>query len=225
MTMTSTRAIVAALVIGLMLVLVGQAVAGALLPAQDGSAAQVAGRAGFAYLTGVRTFAAAVLWNRLEPIFHEYYSEVPLGEQLSVVPMVRMVNWLDPQFEDGYYLSAWVLFQRGDVEQAYEIASSGVDNNPDSGLLKMSYGQILLLNGDIEEAAVLAEGAYYADWRDDEERFGGLRVLMTIFHQAGMSELHDAAAHEHAELQESFGLPSESTGVEHDHDGDGVPDH
>ena len=218
-----TRAVVAAIALGLVLIIAGQAITGSMLTSQDG-VAQAAGRAGFAYLTGIRTFAAAVIWNRLEPIFHDYYHDVPLAEQLNLVPMVYMVNWLDPEFVDGYYVSAWVLFQRGDVEQAYEVARNGVDANPDSGLLRTSYAQILYLDEDIEAAADQAEMALHDSvWRSDAERFEGLRVTMSIFHAAGMDALHDEAAAEHEELKEQFGLPSSD--VPHDHDGDGVADH
>ncbi len=154
MTSNATRPLIALVALGLVLIIAGQMGAGALAPAEEGSAVESAGRAGFAYLTGVRTFAAAVLWNRLDPIFHDYYEEVPLGEQLSLLPMVRMVNWLDPQFVDGYYISAWILSQRGEVEQAYEIASEGVENNPDSGVLRTSYAQILYLNGEDDESGL-----------------------------------------------------------------------
>jgi tetratricopeptide (TPR) repeat protein len=213
----------ATVALGLVLIIAGQAITGAMISEQEG-VAQTAGRAGFAYLTGIRTFAAAVIWNRLDPIFHGYYDDVPLDQQLNLVPMVYMVNSLDPQFVDGYYISAWILFRRGDVEQAYEIAQNGVENNPDSGLLRTSYAQILYLNGDIDEAAEQAEVALHdSDWRNDEERFEGLRVAMSIFHTAGMTDLHDEAAAEHEELKEAFGLPT--TDVPHDHDGDGVPDH
>ncbi|HET6498719.1 MAG TPA: hypothetical protein VFH17_06695, partial [Coriobacteriia bacterium] len=53
----------------LALALAGQAVAGTLVPASEkGGAGAAIERAGFSYLTGIRTYAAAVLWNRLDAL-------------------------------------------------------------------------------------------------------------------------------------------------------------
>jgi tetratricopeptide (TPR) repeat protein len=224
MTDTSRRPLLAAIAIGLVLVIAGQVAAGALAPAQQGSVAEAAGRAGFAYLTGIRTFAAAVIWNRLDPIFHEYYQELPLAEQLNLMPMVRMVNWLDPGFVDGYYVSAWILSQRGDLEQAYAVAADGVEANPESGILRMSYAQILYLNGETEEALVQAERAFEAtEWKDDVEKHDSFTVLASIFKVAGDPVMQARVEEELVRLDAALG--DRLAPEDHDHDGDGVPDH
>ncbi|PKQ29104.1 MAG: hypothetical protein CVT60_07060, partial [Actinobacteria bacterium HGW-Actinobacteria-10] len=73
------------------------------------------GRATFAYLSGLRIFAAQVLWNRIEPLFHEYYEAVPLREQLYMLPTLNAVNMLDPQFQQPYYIAPWILARQGEV--------------------------------------------------------------------------------------------------------------
>ncbi len=70
---TGSRVVVIAVVLVVVLLL-SQGLATATAP-PDGlaSTGRVLGQTGFAFLGGLRTFAAAVLWNRIEPVFHEYY--------------------------------------------------------------------------------------------------------------------------------------------------------
>ena len=133
MSLSSTQTYVIVIVVELVVVIAAQAATDALVPVLDEGTPEAVGRAGWAYLTGLRTFAAAVVWNRLDPILHGYYGGVPLSDQVSIMPSIRMVTWLDPQFIDGYYVSAWVLAQRGDVDGAFEVAQAdrgGVRDTP-----------------------------------------------------------------------------------------------
>ena len=75
----------------------------------DGSARSA--RTGFEYLGGLRKFAAAALWNRLEPQFHEYGNGKSIDQRLEFLPTMRLVQMLDPQFEQAYYVSAFMLVQ------------------------------------------------------------------------------------------------------------------
>ncbi len=206
----------------------------ALLAAQFGADAQAAqvsrdssalGRAGFAYLAGVRTFIAAVLWNRIEPIYHAYYEDLPLHEQLQTLPTLQMVIALDPQFVDSYYIAAWMLAQRGDVETGLDIARQGVENNPDSGILRFNYAQILYLFGDDLQGAVQQADAALqgAQWRDYTEQHDAYAGFSAIYRSAGLA---DRDAYIQQELVRLDALIGDALGPEaHDHDGDGVPDH
>ena len=79
-------------------ILGGQALAGIAAPAgAAASTGRVLGQTGFAYIGGLRTFAAAVLWNRLEPLWHGYYSTRPVEEVVQFLPTMRLVQILDPQ--------------------------------------------------------------------------------------------------------------------------------
>ena len=81
-------------------ILGGQALAGIAAPAgAAASTGRVLGQTGFAYIGGLRTFAAAVLWNRLDPLFHVYNTDQPIEKRPEFLPTVRMVQMLDPQFE------------------------------------------------------------------------------------------------------------------------------
>ncbi|MDZ4180371.1 MAG: hypothetical protein U1E29_14250 [Coriobacteriia bacterium] len=193
--------------------------------AGSGRDTQAFGRAGFAYLTGVRTFVAATLWNRLDPIFHDYYGGVPIEDQLQLLPTIQMVIMLDPQFEDAYHFAAWALARRGDVDTGIDIARQGVENNPESGLMRLNYAQILaLFTGDLEEAVRQADVAVEsATWRDAFEQHDGYAAFGAIYRAAGLNEKDAFIQSEIRRIDEQLGdaLPPGS----HDHDGDGTPDH
>ncbi len=199
------RTRIAAVVALLMLVgavLAGQAVADSLLPDEKATdTGRTLGRAGFAYLTGVRTYAAAVLWNRIDPIFHDYYEDLPLDEQVYMLPTIRAVMALDPQFEQTYYVAAWVLARRDAVDDGVELARLGVENNPTSGMLRVNYAQILFLFTDeTEEAVRQAERALEDDivWRNLHDRYEGYAMVRGVYSAVGDE---DAVARVSAEMR------------------------
>jgi hypothetical protein len=171
----------------LVLVLAGQAV-GDRLATSAGSAGteRALGRAGFAYLTGLRTFAAAVLWNRINPQHDTYYQNVPLQDQTFMLPTMRMVTWLDPKFVEAYFVAPWLLYRNGRKGEADAIMLEGIRNNPDSGRLHSAYAQLLLLDGRIGAAVREAEAARTAVWRNDDEKFYGYAIMRDVYHRARM---------------------------------------
>ena len=69
------------------LALAGQALTSAMMPgltARD--TAETVADASFAYLTSIRTYLAAVLWNRFDPLTHEFYEGATLLLELSAAP-------------------------------------------------------------------------------------------------------------------------------------------
>lgn len=207
------------------LALAGQAGTDALVPHGVSDTGAALGRAGFAYLTGLRIFAAAVMWNRLDPVFHEYYGAVPLQEQIYMLPTIRMVIALDPQFVEAYYVAPWILARRGDSAAAFEVARLGVTNNPRSGLLRASYAQILwLYDGDFDEAVHQADLAVEsADWDRPAQQHDAYAVFGAIYRAAGLEHKSEIMREEIERLDELIG--DEMPAGTHDHDGDGVPDH
>ncbi len=184
---------VAIIVVLLFSVVLAQNAAASLLP--SGSSAQTGrliGRAGFAYLSGIRTFAAAVLWNRLEPQYHKYYSDKSLEENVELLPTMSLVQTLDPQFIEAYYYAAWVVARRGDMGTALDLARKGIRENPHSGLLKASYIQLLLLEGEDtyrDEIISTADAATASDtvWLDDAQKLEGYAVARAAYHILGLS--------------------------------------
>jgi hypothetical protein len=201
-------------------------VASRTAPVVEGpTTAGAVGRTGFAYLSGVRTFAAAVIWNRIDPIFHEYYDGVDLSEQTYMVPSMYLVTWLDPEFTQAYYVSSWIVSKRVGTAAGIELAREGLAKNPDSGLMHLNLAQLLLLEDrelHAQESARLAEQMFTGElrWTDDEERFEGIAVARDVYLATGRLERADQAGELLEHLRESgIGLG------DHDHDGDGEQDH
>jgi tetratricopeptide (TPR) repeat protein len=193
-----TRATAAIVVMALVAVLGGQALADRAAPEVPNGAltGQALGRTGFAYLTGLRQFAAAFLWNRLEPQMHEYYGGVGLGRMTFMLPNVKAIVTLDPQFVEAYYVAPEILIESGNLQGGLDLAKEGVDNNPKSGLLLASYAQLIWTRGnDLQAALPYADRAMADDvvWRWDDEKWEGMAVVRAIFEKAGQPDKAAAA--------------------------------
>ena len=82
---------------------------------------------------GLQQAVAGALWVRADEFFHE-------GDYDAILPMVRMVTWLDPHQLDVYITGAWHLSynftdanERSDrryIPAAQKLLEEGVENNP-----------------------------------------------------------------------------------------------
>ena len=148
--------------------LAGQAGADALVPTGRADSGRSLGRTSMAFLGGLRTFGAAVMWNRLDPQFHEYYAGKPPSAQAFMMPTIWIVTKLNPQFVQAYYVAPWVLIKAGRVAGGLALAREGLRNNPNSGQLIGAYAQLLLVVNKDARAAALecdamrAKGVYWA---------------------------------------------------------------
>ncbi len=191
-----------AVVLALTLVLAGQALADTAAPEVPNGAltGQAMGRAGFAYLTGLRQFAAALLWNRLEPQMHEYYGGVGLGKMGFMLPSIKAIVTLDPQFVEGYFVAPVIIIESGRqpgvspeeaaarLKSGMDLAKEGVDNNPKSGTLLASYAQLLYTEvKDVPAAAIYSRAALAADivWRTDEDRWNAYAIIRDVLRKSG----------------------------------------
>ncbi len=232
--MSGARDMTVRVLAGLLLmaaVLAGQAVTDSRTPTGlvSGTGATV-GRAAFSYLSGLRAFAAYELWNRLEPQLHGYYSNEQLKDQLFSVPTMRIVMLLKPDFDQPYYILPWMLAENGKPADAKAVALEGVTNNPGSGLLLVSYAQLLAIKfDDWTAAAPFALRAMRTDtyWADDTQKWQSLRVAEDIFaHVGDAANARAAAAVLDAIAAKTGGAPpADAFGANHDHNGDGVADH
>ena len=85
-------------------------------------------------VTGFSQAIAGLLWVRTDEFFHE-------GNYDAIVPMVRIVTWLDPHNIDVYETGAWHLDynftdtdQRSDrryIPVSLDLLEEGIANNPD----------------------------------------------------------------------------------------------
>ena len=197
-----TRLTVAIVVLALLAVLGGQTLADRAAPEAPNGAltGQAMGRAGFAYLTGLRQFAAAFLWNRLEPQMHEYYGRAGLGKMGFMLPSIKAIVTLDPQFVEAYYVAPEILIDSGlqagvtpaeaatRLQAGLDLAKEGAQNNPKSGIALSSYAELLYTRGkDLQAALPYALAALQPDvvWRTDEEQLDQYAVLRAIFTKDG----------------------------------------
>ena len=112
-------------------------------PVAQLSQSKVVGQAGFAYLGGIRLFLAGVLYSRLDPQWHQYGAQ-DIKNRLDLLPTIRLIQALNPQMEQSYYYVSYVLMVRGRTADALALAKQGIANNPQSGLLRANYVQLLL---------------------------------------------------------------------------------
>ena len=85
-----------------------------------------------ASFTGMRETVAGLLWVRADEFFHE-------GDYESILPLVRIITWLDPHYMDVYKTGAWHLdFNICDSEErsdrryippALALLREGIRNN------------------------------------------------------------------------------------------------
>ena len=188
---TSSARLVAVALMLVVVMFAGQALAAASAPAGGvASTGRVIGQTGFAYLGGLRTFAAAVLWARLEPLYDGYYEGKSVDQLKEFLPTMRLVQTLDPQLEQVYYNAAWIVARRGRMDEALAIARDGIANNPNSGLLRANYVQLLLIDdkiGNLDEEykhAVFGVGPN-ARWANTDDQFEGYGIFRTIFRLKG----------------------------------------
>ncbi len=197
----------AAAILLLAVLLASQAAADGLVPPSEHAATGVlVGRAGFAYLTGMREFAAAALWNRLDPINDGYYNGVPLGEKTFLVPSFRLITWLDPAFEEPYYVGPWLLYDAGEKSTALQMAQEGVRSNPESAYLRSSYAQLLLTEGRLADARKQADMVMTETWKDPAKEFEALATLEIIFNKTGRHDLAQAVVAERERLRATYGF-------------------
>lgn len=241
--MASTyKALVAAgIALSLVLVLGGQAAARAAAPEASGAATgQAVGKAASSYLTGLRTYAAAVLWNRLDPVTHRYYEDVALDDQVFTLTTIAAVQALDPHAIQSYFVGSWILVRNDRKVDGMAMAKNGVENNPTAGLVFINYAQLLWLEEqDIVRAAGYAERSISPEmtWVDIETQQNQYLMAAAIFRQAAedATSRGDAAAaakwagldaYAKQRVEElDLELASEEPHVDHDHNGDGVADH
>lgn len=203
----------------LVVLLGGQGLAAATVPAGGiASTGRVLGQTSYAYLGGLRTFAAAVLWNRLDPIFDSYYGSTRhVKDLVEFLPTMRLVQILDPQFEQAYYNSVYILARRDKWDEALAIADEGIRNNPKSGLLRANKAQILMLQdkkANLPTMLELARRGVQPDirWANSDDQFEGYGIFRAVFRIAGDQAMVDALnrAQDSLRQQDSAASPGDA---------------
>lgn len=96
-----------------------------------------------ATFTGMRETVASILWVRCDEFFHE-------GNFEAIMPLVRIITWLDPHYIDVYKTGAWHLdynitdsSERSDrryIPAALALMMEGIANNNDTFDLPFDLG-------------------------------------------------------------------------------------
>jgi hypothetical protein len=194
--MTLSRRIgVAGVIVALLaVILVGQGATDALAPSGRVPSGRSVGRASFAFLGGLRTFAAAVLWNRLDPQKDTYYAFQPFEKLVFMLPTIRIVVALDPQFEQPYFVAALLLARSGRKAEGLKLARDGVAANPDSGLLRASLVQLMIIyEKDYKAAAAEADRVLAPNirWATLNDEFEGLAIVRDAYKLAGQKAKYE----------------------------------
>jgi predicted nucleic acid-binding protein len=120
-----------------------------------------------------------------------------------MLPSIKAVVTLDPQFVQAYYVAPGILIDSGTVagvsardaaaraKVGLELAAEGARNNPRSGLLLVSYAQLLFAaNKDDARALQFAKSALAPGviWRNDEEQWNMYAQVRGILRFHGLTQ-------------------------------------
>jgi hypothetical protein len=170
-------------------------------PAQQMSQTRLIGQTGFAYLGGLRMMAAGLLWGGLDAQFHQYRSTSRFTDRLDLLPAIRIVQLLNPQLEQPYYFTSYVLAARGRMGDALDLARDGIKNNPRSGLLRANYVQLLAMQDKkrnlplmLEQAKIgLGANMEFVNADDAFESYGIFRIPFEMIGDKATIAVIDAA--------------------------------
>jgi hypothetical protein len=124
-------------------------------------------------VSGFRQVIAGLLWVRTDSFFHT-------GNYDAVLPMLRMITWLDPNWTDVYATGGWhITYNFTDTDQRSDrrylppglaFLSEGIANNPSTYELYKEKGWTNYDKvKDYEEAIIAYEGGWNADLKHDKE--------------------------------------------------------
>jgi tetratricopeptide (TPR) repeat protein len=138
---------------------------------------------------------------------------------VALMPTIRMVQTLDPQFVKSYYIAAYFVAKFGDMQDALDIAREGIRNNPKSGLMRANYIQVAFMQDEserdyaemIEQAEVgLGEDMQWASHADEFEGLGIFRAAYTLVDDTETAAAIDAR-------QKALPSDPETAEAEHHH--------
>jgi hypothetical protein len=183
-------------------------------PAQQMSQTKLIGQTGFAYLGGLRMMAAGLLWGSLDSQFHQYRTASKFTDRLDLLPAIRIVQLLNPQLEQPYYFTSYVLAERGRMGDALDLARDGIRNSPRSGLLRANYIQLLAMQDRkrnlptmLEQAKIgLGPDMQYVSVDDKFESYGIFRIPFEIIGDQATIKAIDA---EQSRMQQPDAAPAD----------------
>jgi tetratricopeptide (TPR) repeat protein len=150
-------------------------------------------------VSGFRQVIAGLLWVRTDSFFHS-------GNYDAVLPMLRLVTWLDPNWTDVYATGGWhITYNFTDTDNRSDrrylppglaFLSEGIANNPNTYDLYKEKGWTNYDKVHDYEEAVLA---YQAGWDADLKRDKAGNTLLdakgNVIHTADVTQVLNALGH------------------------------
>jgi len=141
------------------------------------------------FLGEVRGLAADFLWLRVDEYQHRRRivgGELLQSDDEALMPLVRLITWLDPHFVDAYALGGqWLAFHFNHPQQAAAFYEEGIRNNPNDFDLHTGAAWVdwRWLHDYARATALAHDAAGLAD--DDLQRFQALWLVAHIRMTAG----------------------------------------
>ena len=125
-----------------------------------------------------RTMLARYLWFKMDTM-HEQQDDsgVSTFQQKEVVPLLRMINYLDPYLTDAYDTIAYELYKGyGQTDKAIELIEEGLQYSPDAFDLNFRRAFLAERKSDYITSFAYARKALAAD-RDEMHNLAALRTM------------------------------------------------
>lgn len=129
-----------------------------------------------------RTMLARLLWFKMD-MMHEQLDDdgVAAFAQTQLVPLMRMVTFLDPTIVDAYDTLAFELYHgHHKTDQAIEIVDEGLQFNKQSFELNWRRGLLAEKKADYTTALVYANDAYQVSGDDYVKKLSALRSIYRL---------------------------------------------
>jgi hypothetical protein len=137
----------------------------------------------------IRGLLADFLWLRVDEYVHHrriMEGEINAADDEAILPLVRLITWLNPHYVDAYALGAqWLAFHFNKPREAVVFYDEGVRNNPGAaGLITgEAFVQWKLLHDNAAAAAEVEQAAALSD--DPLEKFHALWIEAHILLDGG----------------------------------------
>ena len=137
----------------------------------------------------IRGLLADFLWLRVDEYQHRrriVNGDIIRGDDEALMPLVRLITWLNPHFVEAYALGGqWLAFHFGQSREAIAFYEEGIRNNPRSGGLMTGAAWVYwkLQHNPALAAAHADQAARVTD--DDLARFQALWIEAHILADAG----------------------------------------
>lgn len=126
-----------------------------------------------------RTVLARLLWFKMD-MMHEQQDDLNVAtfKQKEVVPLLRMINYLDPTLTDAYDTLAYELYKGyAQLDKAIELIEEGLVYSPGSYELNFRRAFFAERQNDWAMAFEHAQTAFNHAGEDDLKRLAALRCM------------------------------------------------